>query len=100
MEKPKVVLLIFASGKIVLTGAKKREEIYEAYDKILPLLSTHRNKAVWKLLINNDLHEPGGFESCMWYANRNQNSHIEFDKFCVKIMTKRNIHNSKFQFDK
>jgi len=46
MEKPKVVLLIFASGKIVLTGAKKREEIYEAYDKILPLLSTHRNKAV------------------------------------------------------
>ena len=45
MVKPKVVLLIFASGKIVLTGAKKREEIYEAYDKILPLLSTHRNKA-------------------------------------------------------
>ena len=24
MEKPKVVLLIFASGKIVLTGAKER----------------------------------------------------------------------------
>jgi len=46
MEKPKVVLLIFASGKIVLTGAKKREEIYEAYDQILPLLSMHRNKAV------------------------------------------------------
>ena len=55
MEKPKVVLLIFASGKIVLTGAKKREEIYEAYDQILPLLSMHRNKAVWgdtMLLIN------------------------------------------------
>jgi hypothetical protein len=26
--KPKVVLLIFVSGKIVLTGAKVREEIY------------------------------------------------------------------------
>ena len=31
LEDPKVVLLIFASGKIVLTGAKKREQIYEAY---------------------------------------------------------------------
>jgi transcription initiation factor TFIID TATA-box-binding protein len=38
MTKPKVVLLIFASGKIVLTGAKTREEIYEAYEKIKPLL--------------------------------------------------------------
>lgn len=38
MDTPKVVLLIFASGKIVLTGAKKREQIYEAYNKILPLL--------------------------------------------------------------
>ena len=43
MEKPKVVLLIFASGKIVLTGAKERQQIYEAYDKILPVLSMHRN---------------------------------------------------------
>jgi len=46
MPKPKVVLLIFASGKLVLTGAKKREEIYEAYEKILPLLSSHRNLAI------------------------------------------------------
>jgi len=39
MDTPKVVLLIFASGKIVLTGAKEREQIYDAYKKILPLLS-------------------------------------------------------------
>ena len=45
MPDPKVVLLIFASGKIVLTGAKQREQIYSAYDKILPLLRWHRNKA-------------------------------------------------------
>lgn len=38
MTEPKVVLLIFASGKIVLTGAKEREQIYTAYQKILPLL--------------------------------------------------------------
>lgn len=39
MVKPKVVLLIFVSGKIVLTGAKVREEIYQAFNLILPVLS-------------------------------------------------------------
>ncbi|KAJ1501001.1 TATA-box-binding protein [Coelomomyces lativittatus] len=39
MIKPKIVLLIFVSGKIVLTGAKVREEIYEAFEKIYPVLS-------------------------------------------------------------
>lgn len=39
MEEPKVVFLIFASGKIVLTGAKERKQIYDAYQKILPLLN-------------------------------------------------------------
>jgi transcription initiation factor TFIID TATA-box-binding protein len=59
MVKPKVVLLIFVSGKIVLTGAKVgrvvvdrsfpalyssyrrqvREDIYEAFDKIYSVLT-------------------------------------------------------------
>ncbi len=30
MDDPKVVLLIFSSGKMVITGAKKEEEIYKA----------------------------------------------------------------------
>ncbi|KAG5440844.1 hypothetical protein PCK2_000143 [Pneumocystis canis] len=34
MVKPKIVLLIFVSGKIVLTGAKVREEIYQAFEVI------------------------------------------------------------------
>lgn len=38
MIKPKVVLLIFVSGKIVLTGAKVREEIYTAFNVIYPVL--------------------------------------------------------------
>ena len=38
MIKPKIVLLIFVSGKIVLTGAKVREEIYEAFEQIYPVL--------------------------------------------------------------
>ena len=39
MIKPKIALLIFVSGKIVLTGAKNREDIYKAYQEILPILS-------------------------------------------------------------
>ena len=35
MMKPKIVLLIFVSGKIVLTGAKVREEIYQAFELIV-----------------------------------------------------------------
>jgi len=44
MKEPKVVLLIFSSGKIVLTGAKKREEIHEAYEKIKHLLRVHKTE--------------------------------------------------------
>lgn len=42
MMKPKIVLLIFVSGKIVLTGAKVREEIYQAFEMIYPVLSDFR----------------------------------------------------------
>lgn len=38
MAQPKIVLLIFASGKIVLTGAKKKEDIQTAYNNIYPVL--------------------------------------------------------------
>ncbi|KAL9126903.1 MAG: hypothetical protein Q9217_004117 [Psora testacea] len=39
MIQPKIVLLIFVSGKIVLTGAKVREEIYRAFEMIYPVLN-------------------------------------------------------------
>lgn len=38
MNKPKVVILIFVSGKMVITGAKKREETYAAFEDIYPVL--------------------------------------------------------------
>jgi transcription initiation factor TFIID TATA-box-binding protein len=38
MHEPKIVLLIFASGKIVLTGAKNREDIVRAFDKMYNVL--------------------------------------------------------------
>ena len=34
MEKPKITVLIFNSGKINFVGAKKQEDITEAYKKI------------------------------------------------------------------
>lgn len=49
MIKPKIVLLIFVSGKIVLTGAKVREEIYQAFEMIYPVLQGQSH--VWMVYI-------------------------------------------------
>mmetsp|Transcript_16615 Transcript_16615/g.40057 ORF Transcript_16615/g.40057 Transcript_16615/m.40057 type:complete len:244 (-) Transcript_16615:335-1066(-) len=38
MITPKVVLLIFVSGKLVLTGAKERKDIYQAFSNIYAVL--------------------------------------------------------------
>lgn len=46
MVSPKIVLLIFVSGKIVLTGAKVREEIYRAFESIYPVLSEFRKDSI------------------------------------------------------
>ncbi|XP_063295519.1 TATA box-binding protein-like 2 [Pelobates fuscus] len=42
MVKPRIVLLIFVSGKVVLTGAKERSEIYEAFENIYPILKSFK----------------------------------------------------------
>jgi transcription initiation factor TFIID TATA-box-binding protein len=34
MDEPKVVILLFASGKLVCTGATKEEDVYEAVNKL------------------------------------------------------------------
>ena len=34
MDDPKVVMLLFASGKLVCTGAKKEEEVYDSVNKL------------------------------------------------------------------
>ena len=38
MEEPKVVLLLFASGKIVITGARREGQVYVAAEKIRGIL--------------------------------------------------------------
>lgn len=56
LESPKVVLLIFTSGKIVLAGAKTRQEIYSAYQKIYPVLFNFKKKQRINLE-HKDLHK-------------------------------------------
>jgi len=34
MDEPKVVILLFASGKLVCTGATKEEDVYTAVDNL------------------------------------------------------------------
>jgi transcription initiation factor TFIID TATA-box-binding protein len=38
MREPKVVLLLFASGKLVITGAKREEQVHEAAEKVRAVL--------------------------------------------------------------
>ncbi|MCW4035725.1 MAG: TATA-box-binding protein [Candidatus Bathyarchaeota archaeon] len=38
MDEPKVVILIFSTGKLVITGAKREEQAYEAAEKLKTIL--------------------------------------------------------------
>lgn len=46
MFKPKIVLLIFVSGKVVLTGAKERTDIYSAFNKIYHVLTKFQKEGI------------------------------------------------------
>ena len=38
MDEPKVVILIFASGSLVCTGARKEQDVYDAVHKLHVIL--------------------------------------------------------------
>jgi len=38
MDEPKVVILLFASGKLVCTGAKREQDVYDAVSKLHKIL--------------------------------------------------------------
>jgi transcription initiation factor TFIID TATA-box-binding protein len=38
MDEPKVVILLFASGKLVCTGAKKEQDVYDSVHKLHEIL--------------------------------------------------------------
>lgn len=42
MMRPKVTLLIFASGKVVITGAKVRQDIKTSFELVYPVLMEFR----------------------------------------------------------
>ncbi|MEM1650069.1 MAG: TATA-box-binding protein, partial [Sulfolobales archaeon] len=41
MQEPRVVLLIFSSGKMVITGAKSEEEVSEVVNKVYNILKEY-----------------------------------------------------------
>ena len=45
LTKPKLVMLIFNSGKVVFTGAKTREQLVEAFNLIEPVLRKFKRTA-------------------------------------------------------
>jgi transcription initiation factor TFIID TATA-box-binding protein len=46
LASPRVVFLIFVSGKIVITGAKTEREMTDAFTKLYPVLLEFRKAAV------------------------------------------------------
>ena len=40
--QPKIIILIFKSGKICIFGSKTRNDIYDSYNKIFPILYKNR----------------------------------------------------------
>jgi hypothetical protein len=85
--KPKVVLLIFVSGKIVLTGAKVREEIYMAFNQIYSVLvgtsfsfSFSISSLVWSFTSNFPLLEITTWEIIISNRLGNGTDWTEFKK--------------------
>jgi len=44
MDEPKVVILLFASGKLVCTGAKREQDVYDAVNKLHQRLEDEKLK--------------------------------------------------------
>ena len=53
MRKPELTVLVFKSGKVNFVGAKNRQDIFEALQKIYPLLCKYKNE----IIINKDKSE-------------------------------------------
>ena len=42
MFKPRLSILVFVTGKVVITGAKNIDEVYEAFQNLFPVLDKYR----------------------------------------------------------
>ncbi|KAM1093171.1 hypothetical protein ACFX2J_008241 [Malus domestica] len=68
MKQPKIVLLIFVSGKIVITGAKVRDDTYKAFENIYPVLTEFRKVQQWCALPS--LHPTYLYQTTLAFAGR------------------------------
>lgn len=62
LVKPRVVFLIFVSGKVVLTGAKTEEDMKEAFTKMYPVLVEFQKQniaAIPGTIVNNAVPTEG-----------------------------------------
>lgn len=57
MVKPKLVMLIFVSGKVVMTGARSVQDLHSAFNKIYPVLQEFRKVTILAAPINGP-HAP------------------------------------------
>ena len=77
MEKPKVTVLMFASGKINFVGAKKQEDIFEAYKKIYPIVVKYENKEIKNEKNNDNRDENSNNYNNLNILNNDNNNNFE-----------------------
>jgi Transcription factor TFIID (or TATA-binding protein, TBP) len=60
LQKPKVVLLIFVSGKVVMTGGKCLEHLQKAFDLMYPVLYHFRKETALMNVAGEPVARDGG----------------------------------------
>jgi transcription initiation factor TFIID TATA-box-binding protein len=60
LQKPKVVLLIFVSGKVVMTGGKCLEHLQKAFDLMYPVLFHFRKETALMNVAGEPVARDGG----------------------------------------
>ena len=84
MDKPKLAILVFASGKVNIVGAKERDEVYKAIEKMYPTKSlTLKNK------INQGLKVPIYIEN---EENGENQSMKKFEEDIKQFVIDNNIY--------
>lgn len=78
MKRPKVVFSIFISGKIVMSGAKTRNDIYNAFEKLYPAIVEFKKPSP-EILGNQSLMTSGNVISVASSILHDQNSYLISD---------------------
>ena len=57
MRNPQLTVLVFKSGKINFVGAKKANEIFDAFEKFYPLICKYKSDKMMKQENDEDINE-------------------------------------------